>query len=617
MPENKPMKKAWNKKLFAALGMVAVLAAMLLLFWGNTTKSTQSLSAVFPDVYFEGQYKIGDGQWQPVIPGEHIPATRGDVTLQGQFHLVAPNGEYAGPAEADTPLAFYANHIRITVMEPDLPPYVLDTEDEYAGEGMCGESCHYYRLQTGQPVTLLIHNPHSFGNETAVDEFLQELSLYADNSFEKAFAAEGSAERYMGLAFAISALVLLGTALFSTMLRIEDSGKLWPIGLSMAFAGGYFAYGAKGVSFWSDSIIGNTTIMGICMMLYMLNICWLILTFLNRKARKIGTVAVTFQGAACLAIALICAVADLRFYDSWYWWALLQSVTNLVLLICIAMNFAGATTGGEIASNIGAACLLLGFEADILGIYFGWWKNGLISKGIFIMLFIIAIVLVWQVIPRNINAARKTREMEAEQKVIRAQLQENRIAIMISQIQPHFIYNTLGTIQQLCKEDPQQAANLVHSFSVYLRGNFSELDNTAPIRFTKELDHVRCYTDIELVRFPDMTVEYDIQTDGFLLPALAVQPLVENAIKHGLMGREEGGTVTVTAYETETHYCVKVADDGVGFDENQPLDRRKHVGIRNVRERLQIMCGGTLTVESQPGVGTTALIQIPKEGKKS
>ena len=206
--------------------------------------------------------------------------------------------------------------------------------------------------------------------------------------------------------------------------------------------------------------------------------------------------------------------------------------------------------------------------------------------------------------------------MEAEQKLIRAQLQENRIAIMISQIQPHFIYNTLGTIQQLCKEDPEQASRLIQNFSIYLRGNFSELDNTVPIRFTKELEHVRCYTEIELIRFPDMTVRYDIQTEEFLLPALSVQPLVENAIKHGLMGLEEGGTVTVTTFETPTHYCVKVVDDGVGFDEAAPQDERKHIGIRNVRERLQVMCGGSLTVESQLGKGTTALIRIPKEGKK-
>jgi LytS/YehU family sensor histidine kinase len=265
---------------------------------------------------------------------------------------------------------------------------------------------------------------------------------------------------------------------------------------------------------------------------------------------------------------------------------------------------------------MGACILLLGVEADFLGTAMGWWQGGTVSQYIFLAMFILALVLAWQIVPRNINAARKAQEMEAEQKRIRAQLQESRIAIMISQIQPHFIYNTLGTIQYLCRENPEQAAKLVQNFSVYLRGNFSELDNTAPIPFSKELEHVHCYTEIEQVRFPDMTVNYDIQTEEFLLPALSVQPLVENAIKHGLMGREEGGTVTVTAYETAADYYVKVADDGIGFDDTALQDEKKHIGIRNVRERLQVMCSGTLTVESEKGKGTVALIRIPKEGQK-
>ena len=128
---------------------------------------------------------------------------------------------------------------------------------------------------------------------------------------------------------------------------------------------------------------------------------------------------------------------------------------------------------------------------------------------------------------------------------------------------------------------------------------------------------MRCYTDIELIRFPDMTVRYDIQTENFLLPALTVQPLVENAIKHGLMGLEEGGTVTISAYENQNDYCICVSDDGVGFNVSDLTDTKKHIGLRNVRERLQAMCGGSLTIESQPGVGTRVLIRIPNKGGKA
>ena len=128
-----------------------------------------------------------------------------------------------------------------------------------------------------------------------------------------------------------------------------------------------------------------------------------------------------------------------------------------ILLVCLVLDSLEAKFVRKIR-NIGAGILLCGIEADFLGTALGWWQGGLICRYIFLGLFAIAIVLVWQVIPRNINAARKAKEMEAEQKLIRAQLQENRIAIMISQIQPHFIYNTLGTIQQLCKDGKVEGA---------------------------------------------------------------------------------------------------------------------------------------------------------------
>ena len=615
MQENRQQQKALKKIPFAMIGVILILAVMLLLLGTNIANSQQSVPAFYPNIHFSGEYKLADGPWITVEAGQHIPATKGDVILQGQFHMVAPNGEYIGVAGKGVVLAFYLNHIRLTVEEAGQEPYHMDIESPYAGEDMCGQLSIGYELLTDQPITLTFRNPHTFGNDKAIDMFLEELSVYGGLSYEKDIMTRGALERNAGLSFVVVAFVLLGTALFSALLHTEGSGKMGLIGMSILFAGGYFVYGAKGVFFWSDSVIGNTTILGICMMLYTVCVCALIASGLGPKLKKAGIAAVIFAAASCMVMAVLCIVTDLHFYDTWLWWTVTQSAANLVLLVCLVLDSLGAGLAGKVR-NIGAGILLCGVEADFLGTALGWWQGGLICRYVFLGLFAIAIILTWQVIPRNINAARKAKVMEAEQKLIRAQLQESRIAIMISQIQPHFIYNTLGTIQQLCKEDPEQAARLVQNFSIYLRGNFSELDNTVPIRFAKELEHVRCYTEIELIRFPDMTVRYDIQTEEFLLPALTVQPLVENAIKHGLMGLEEGGTVTVSAYEDQTDYCICVSDDGIGFDVSGLMDTKKHIGLRNVRERLQAMCGGSLTIESQPGVGTRALIRIPKEGKE-
>jgi sensor histidine kinase YesM len=130
------------------------------------------------------------------------------------------------------------------------------------------------------------------------------------------------------------------------------------------------------------------------------------------------------------------------------------------------------------------------------------------------------------------------------------------------------------------------------------------------------MEHVRHYLYIESVRFPDMSFAFEMNTDDFCLPALTIQPLVENAIKHGLMQLPKGGSIRIVSYETQTDYCILVEDDGVGFDTSAPLDEKEHIGIRNIRDRLKIMVGGALNIESTPGVGTKVTVIIPKEGKK-
>ena len=266
------------------------------------------------------------------------------------------------------------------------------------------------------------------------------------------------------------------------------------------------------------------------------------------------------------------------------------------------------------------ALLLIAFEVDAAATGFGFWRGGFVSRYVFFALFIAVLIMVLRIIPKSIHAAEKSKELElqrsrleAEKNIVEAELKESRVSIMLSQIQPHFIYNTLGTIERMCLKDPEKAFHLVRDFSLYLRGNFSELDSVTPIRFTEELKHVEHYVNIEKVRFPDMCIEYDVELTDFLLPALSVQPLVENAIKHGLMRLESGGSVMIHSYETSTHFCVEVKDDGVGFDPSLPIAEKKHVGLRNIRGRLKAMVNGELIIESRIGNGTRAVILIPKE----
>ena len=193
-----------------------------------------------------------------------------------------------------------------------------------------------------------------------------------------------------------------------------------------------------------------------------------------------------------------------------------------------------------------------------------------------------------------------------------ALMADQRIKIMMSQIQPHFLYNTLSTIQSLCKIDPDQAFVTTGKFGAYLRQNLDSLSNPDLIPFEKELEHTKIYADIEKLRFPSIEIRYEIMTQDFELPALTLQPMVENAIRHGVRIREHG-LVIVRTYQDDNEIVMTIEDNGKGFDvDAAKRDDRSHIGIQNVKERVEDYCGGTFTIESEIDVGTKVTIRIPQ-----
>ncbi|MCR4726880.1 MAG: histidine kinase [Clostridia bacterium] len=196
-------------------------------------------------------------------------------------------------------------------------------------------------------------------------------------------------------------------------------------------------------------------------------------------------------------------------------------------------------------------------------------------------------------------------------------LREQRIQIMLSQIRPHFIYNSLSSIAYLCETDPKRARNLTHDFAEYLRGQLDAIESERLMPFEKVLEQVGFYTELEKARFGDrVKLAYDIRANDFSLPTMSLQPLVENAIRYGICKKEKGGTIRITSYETFENFVVEVKDDGVGFDvQSVPAGGRSHIGIKNVRERLATY-GDRLEIESKIGVGTTATIIVPKKNSE-
>lgn len=195
-------------------------------------------------------------------------------------------------------------------------------------------------------------------------------------------------------------------------------------------------------------------------------------------------------------------------------------------------------------------------------------------------------------------------------------LKEQRMSLMLSQIQPHFLYNTLNTITALCRINPKLAEETTIKFSKYLRENMYNMGKNDTQLFSKELEHTNIYLDIEKLRFGDrVKVEYDIKTEDFNMPTLTLQPIVENAVKHGICNKVEGGTIKISTEKKGKDHIIIISDNGIGFEMGKALnDGRTHVGIQNVKERLKTIVDADLEITSFIGIGTVVKIIIP--GKK-
>ncbi len=189
-----------------------------------------------------------------------------------------------------------------------------------------------------------------------------------------------------------------------------------------------------------------------------------------------------------------------------------------------------------------------------------------------------------------------------------------RVAVMMSQIQPHFLYNALAVIQDLCHDKAPEAESATIEFSEFLRSNLDSLQTTERIPFSKELSHTQNYLKLEKRRFGDrLEVEYDIQEKNFEIPSLTLEPIVENAVRYGVTKRESGGKIKISSFMEEDNYILLIEDNGNGIEERKENgDGRSHIGIANVRERVEQMCHGNIIIESTIGEGTKVRIKIPK-----
>ncbi|MDO4269748.1 MAG: histidine kinase [Eubacteriales bacterium] len=335
-------------------------------------------------------------------------------------------------------------------------------------------------------------------------------------------------------------------------------------------------------------------------------------TYLSQRT-AVSTAPLRFIRAMCVVSFLLVLLSQFNhmFYlidgqnvyhrQAWFWLSQVGGIFGMCINAGILLRYRSAVEPQESAalwSYILLPVAAMGIQIFVYGI-------ALLNLAVTISILVIFLFL-------QVEQARRSKARELE-------LTEMRISVMLSQIQPHFLYNALTAIKGLCVTDPGRAERAVDSFSVFLRGNMNSLVARAPIPFSQELTHCKHYLELEQLRFGTrVNVVYELGPTDFCLPTLTLQPIVENAVRHGVTKKRSGGTVWIRTEDTPQGWRITVADDGVGFDpQKKSDDGRCHAGIENVRMRLDSQCGGSLTVQSTPGQGTTVKIELPREGARN
>lgn len=324
----------------------------------------------------------------------------------------------------------------------------------------------------------------------------------------------------------------------------------------------------------------------------------------NRKVLGIYRMGATIVFLAQMLLQLL-GIADLR--ETLILTHIIFIIGVVILINISIVNWVRHPNRRWNSSETISWILILGVLGDLLLYYWKGSSFGLLFTMLAFLCFVVCVGTAFV-----LHAQEQERLLESKEN----QIMQSRITAMTGQIRSHFIFNILNAISGMCKYDPEKADETIICFARYLRANMDILQDDRPVTFHSALQHLEDYIALQQIRFGDrIRFVTDIGQEHFMLPPLILQPIVENAIKHGLTPKPSGGTITLRTWLDGDEIKLSIRDDGVGFDVDL-VDESKSVGLQNVRFRLLHLMDGDLRIESAPGCGTTVTIILPQHGQK-
>lgn len=503
-------------------------------------------------------------------------------------------------------ICFWSNHQEINVwLEDELIYTMNDTEETFS------------MIKNSQWNRVVVPEK-SNGKELRIESTTGNLPVVK----EYVYGTGQELNRWIHQRYGIEQLLdaaTIGIGLFFILLALSNgkstSGRYMPLhlGLSMVLMGTFLRTSLKGIpihclNVYSQEMFGYLSF-------YLITLP--MLAYARRKIKGRDILKKIIAGMVIAEMLLILVIVGLHGFGicdiSKFIWLGVGSWVMMVtfsMVGSVAMHWQKKTSV-TLLSLFSSTILFMIVPLEICRYYL--WAEQIKEYGIFcrygFLLYIIIEIFSYSLTIQNLEESKI--RTEKENKKLQFQL-------LSSQIRPHFILNTLGAIRSMIMEDQQKASDLLYDFSKYLRSNIEEKDYTKQIPFREELDYIETYLRLEKTRFRDrLQVEYQIDTSEFRVLPLTIQPFVENAVKHGVFSKKEGGTIFVKAYEHEKEVVVEVCDDGIGFDISkldEIMDDKKSVGLRSAIYRIESGMKGKCTIKNrQDGVtGTWVKIQLPK-----
>ena len=616
------MKKILGGKIWTMVCVVLTLLLITSTIWIGVRYYVSMDIYESPTMFLEGEYSVDGSEWKPI---------ESDRPITDHFHKIVFKGKMSKKL-----LLLFGN---LTVSSKDVW-YTLKTADGTVIESYNFDDSKlaYEHSLTDRPLALDLPDTPGYRVRTLYSDFLTEslgitedselifeveypydiaLVSYNDCVDVTAYYSEGMHLRFFYDALPSVLLFLLvcffGLFFFpvASFILGKIDYKYLAFGFLSFFWGLYMIM--QQISGYLNLWILDPTV---CMMMdKVTGYCFVaaVLFYFKSYMRNRGTrAAANITSSVYLScvftvfILQLCHVSDLTASSTTMNIAAALSILVMIVLLCVEMR-----------GNRNALFFLLSWVPLLVTVAIDVLDQFIHLRGAHYFNYGLAITMIVQIV-RLIGDLRFQYKEAIRYQQMQKELYEAKVGVMVSQIRPHFIYNALTSIAMMCTIDPETAQEATVTFADYLRGNMDSLNQSKPVPFTTELEHLKKYLYIEKMRFDDLlNVEYDIQTVDFQLPLLSIQPLVENAVKHGVGMKEDGGTVTIATKETDSAYEVIIKDDGVGFDPDAPKedDGRSHVGMENTKKRLHDLCGARVEITSVIGEGTTAKVILPKEGQ--